>query len=101
MISFSAHFISKKRSIKWRRHFFFKIMFLLITVPCLLFAQSSQYLGRASIHPSIVKLKPGEQQKFKVVKMAIPSRPARLAEHVKWFVNDIPGGDQKVGLYQF
>ncbi len=98
MISFSAHFFSKKRSIKCRDHLFFKIMFLTITVPCLLFAQSSQYLGRASIHPSIVKLKPGEQQKYKVVKMAIPSRPARLADDVKWFVNDIPGGDKKVGF---
>ena len=83
MINSSVHFISKKRFIKCSNSLFFKIVFLIITVPCLLFAQSSQYLGRASIHPSIVKLKPGKQQKFKVIKMARPLRPARLAESAK------------------
>ena len=98
MINSSLHFMSKKRFIKCSNSLFFKIVFLIITLPCLLFAQSSQYLGRASIHPSIVKLKPGEEQKFKVVKMATPARPAKLAEYVKWSVNDIPGGDQKEGF---
>jgi len=97
MIKFLAHFISKKRYMKCSKRLFLKIVFLLITVPCLLFAQSSQNLGRASIHPSIVKLKPGKQQKFKIIKMARPLRPARLAEKVKWSVNNIPGGDREVG----
>ena len=98
MIKQLSEFSSQKHLLKCRKRALFGIAFLLITAPCMLFAQSSKYLGRASIHPSILNLKPGEQQKFKVVKMATPSGPARLAEQVKWSVNDIPGGDQKVGL---
>ena len=98
MMKFSAQIISKIRFLKCPRHLFWEIVILFIAVPGLLFASSLQNLGRASIHPSIVNLKPGEQQKFKVVKMATPSRPARLAEQVKWSVNDIPGGNQKIGF---
>lgn len=97
MIQFSVPFHSKKRSIKHRGCSLFIIMFLLIAVPSLSFAQNTKELGRASIHPSLVKLKPGEQQKFKVIKMARPLRSATLAKDVKWSVNDIPGGNQKVG----
>ena len=98
MFDYSIHIISKKQYIKSSSRYFISLLFLLLILPSLLFAQSSQYLGRASIHPSLVKLQLGEQQKFKVVKMAKPNRSAKLAEHVKWSVNDIPGGDQQVGF---
>ena len=68
------------------------ILFLLVIIPKI-FGQT----GRASIHPSIVTLKTKEQQKFKVIKMARPMRPAILAEDVKWYVNDIPGGNSEIG----
>ena len=98
MIKGPSQINAQKPLLKCSKRSLRRVVFFLIMVPCLLFAQSSKYLGRASIHPSIVELKPGEQQKYKVIKMATPSRPARMAEHVKWSVNDIPGGDQKVGL---
>ena len=73
------------------------LVVLLLTAECI-FAQSNKQPPRASIHPSIVKMNAGEQQKFKVIKMASPLQPASLATNVQWFVNDIPGGNKKVGI---
>ncbi len=98
MIQFPAHFHSKKRARKRSGWPFFMIMFLSIALTSLSFAQNTEELGRASIRPSIVKMKPGEQQKFKVIKMAKPLRPATLAENVQWSVNNIPSGNQEVGI---
>ncbi len=97
MIRFFVPVYSEKRSKKYRGRSFFIFMFLLFAVPSLSFCQNMQQPGRASIHPSLVTLEPGKQQKFKVIKMARPLRPAKLAEKVKWSVNNIPGGDQEVG----
>ena len=77
-----------------------KSIFYLVSL--LLFAQpfythAKIKLGRASIHPSIVTLETGAQQQFKVIKMAQPLRPASLAENVKWYVNDIRGGNKTIG----
>jgi len=52
---------------------------------------------RAVIKPSLVRLEPGWQQKFKIVMSAPYLRPAYLAENVKWSVNDLPGGSKKLG----
>jgi len=52
---------------------------------------------RATIKPTLVRLEPGQQQKFKVVMSALYLRPAYLAEKVKWSVNDIPDGNKKIG----
>ena len=97
MIRFFAYIFYKKRSIKYSCHSFLMVIFALISVPCLSFAQKTQSPGRASIHPSLVTLEPGKQQQFKVIKMARPLRPATLAENVKWFVNDVPGGNNEFG----
>lgn len=77
------------------RKIFYLISLLLLVHP--IFSQDEIKLGRASIHPSIVTLKVGEQQKFKVIKMAQLLRPASLAENVKWYVNNIRGGNKKIG----
>ncbi len=98
MIQFPALFYFKKQSIKHKESPFFILTFLLIAVISPSFAQNTQQLGRASIHPSIVKMKPGEQQKFKVIKMTRPLKPATLAENVQWSVNNIRGGNQEVGI---
>ncbi len=74
---------------------FYLISLLLLVHPS--FSQDEIKLGRASIHPSIVTLKVGEQQKFKVIKMAQLLRPASLAENVKWHVNNIRGGNKEIG----
>jgi len=52
---------------------------------------------RAVIKPSLVRLKPGRQQKFKIIMSPRYLQPAYLAESVKWSVNDIPGGSKKLG----
>lgn len=97
MIQFPLHFYVKRGAKKHRGRPFFIFMVLLIMASSLSIAQTPQQLGRASIHPSLVTLKPSEQQKFKVIKMARPLRPAILAENVKWSVNNIPGGNRNVG----
>lgn len=61
------------------------------------YAQTDSEPARASIHPSIVTMNLSGQQKFKVIRMATPLRPATLAKNVQWFVNDIPGGNNEVG----
>ncbi len=73
----------------------FYIVGLFLALPFIIKAETK--LGRASIHPSIVTLKTGDQQKFKIIKMARPLKPAHLAETVKWYVNDIPGGNKEIG----
>ena len=53
--------------------------------------------GRARIAPSIIRMSLGGQQQFKVVMRATRLTGAKLAGNVTWCVNDIPGGDDKVG----
>lgn len=53
--------------------------------------------GRARITPSVVTLTPGSTQQFKVIMMAERMWGARLAEGVKWSVNNIPGGNEELG----
>jgi len=88
---------SKELCLKYYRHLLYMTGILLFAVPQHTFAQSVQQLGQASIHPCVVTLEPGERQKFKVIKMARPLRPATLTENVKWSVKDIPGGDSEFG----
>ena len=52
---------------------------------------------RATIHPTLIHLEPGAQQKFKVVMKTTRLMAAEPAEGVTWSVNDIPGGDATVG----
>lgn len=77
------------------KNIFYLVSLLLFAQP--FYVQAEITLGRASIHPSLVRMKTGEQQKFKVIKMARPLRPATLATDVKWYVNDISGGNMKIG----
>ncbi|MFH1737474.1 MAG: NHL repeat-containing protein [bacterium] len=62
------------------------------------FAQSAANLNRAVITPSLANLQPGEEQKFKVVTLATRLMAAALVEDVKWSVNDIPGGNEELGM---
>jgi hypothetical protein len=52
---------------------------------------------RATIIPSLIHLDPGETQQFKVVILATRLMAADAPKEVKWAVNDIPGGNAKVG----
>ncbi|MHC4865234.1 MAG: NHL repeat-containing protein [Planctomycetota bacterium] len=52
---------------------------------------------RATISPSLIRLKRGRKQKFKVVMSPPYLRPAYVTHKVKWSVNDIPGGNKKLG----
>lgn len=75
---------------------FLFLFFLMVGIHCT-YAQKNDQPPRASIHPSIVEMDPGEQQKFKIIRMARPLRPAQVATDVNWYVNDIPGGNQVYG----
>jgi sugar lactone lactonase YvrE len=52
---------------------------------------------RASVKPSLARLAPGAQQRFKVVIQATRLLAARAAAEVKWSVNDVPGGNAEWG----
>jgi hypothetical protein len=95
MAAFSTQSVFKKRS---KSHNFFKGVMLFFLLPCTLSAINLPSTSRASIHPSIINLTPGEAQKFKIVKIATPGKAAKLAEHVDWFVNNVPGGDAEFGF---
>ncbi|MHC4148862.1 MAG: NHL repeat-containing protein [Planctomycetota bacterium] len=80
----------------------FALFSLVVLISCSVFAvadttEPDRDYRRAIIRPSLVRLKPGRQQKFKVVMSAPYLRPAYLAKKVKWSVNDIPGGNKKLG----
>jgi len=73
-------------------------LILLLFISPHIIAKQERQPARASIHPSIVRMNRGEQQKFKIIKMATPLRPAVLAKNVEWYVNDIKGGNKKIGI---
>jgi len=54
---------------------------------------------RSIIKPSIVRLEPGEQQKFKIIYLAtyLKAAEAPAPGNVKWSVNNIPGGNKELG----
>lgn len=52
---------------------------------------------RATIEPSLVNLAPGREQPFKIILNATRLMAADLPKEVKWGVNDLPGGNDKVG----
>ncbi|MHC4499864.1 MAG: NHL repeat-containing protein [Planctomycetota bacterium] len=52
---------------------------------------------RAIIKPSLVRLEPGRQQKFKVVMLATYLKASSAPEKVVWSVNNIPGGNKELG----
>lgn len=76
------------------RKIFYLVSLLLFAQP---FYTQAEKLGRASISPSIVTLETGKQQKFKIIKMAQRLTPASLCENVKWYINDVPGGNKEIG----
>jgi sugar lactone lactonase YvrE len=52
---------------------------------------------RATIEPALVFLKPGQEQPFKVVMIATRLMAAGVPSEVKWAVNEVQGGNEKVG----
>jgi sugar lactone lactonase YvrE len=60
-------------------------------------AQDQTWLPRATIHPSLVRMEPGEQQWFKIVKQATRLDAAEWIQDVAWAVNGIPGGNAEIG----
>ncbi len=52
---------------------------------------------RAMIKPSIVYLSPGEKQQFKVIMIATRMMAAHVPREVRWYVNDVPGGNPPFG----
>lgn len=52
---------------------------------------------RATISPSLVRLEPGRQQKFKAIISPRYLGFATVAQKVKWAVNNAPGGNKELG----
>jgi sugar lactone lactonase YvrE len=62
------------------------------------FAQDEDWVPRATIHPSVVHLEPGQKQWYKVVQNATRLDAAKWMQEVTWAVNDIPGGNDEIGV---
>lgn len=60
-------------------------------------AQTLPKNRRATIEPSLVNVAPGGGQSFKIILSATRLMAAALPKEVKWAVNDLPGGNDKVG----
>jgi len=52
---------------------------------------------RATIHPSLAHIDPGESRQFKAVLIATRLMAAEVPKEVKWSVNRIPGGNAELG----
>jgi hypothetical protein len=78
---------------KWRILF----VLLLLSVTAVPAAEPVTPFHGALIKPSMVRLQPGNEQKFKVVIMATRLMSAAAPQSVKWSVNDIPGGNAELG----
>jgi sugar lactone lactonase YvrE len=52
---------------------------------------------RATIEPSVVNVPPSGEQPFKIILSATRLMAADVPKAVSWAVNDIPGGNEKVG----
>ena len=59
--------------------------------------EASEPPSRATIKPSLVRLQPGAQQRFKVIVEATWLMAAKNPDKVLWTVNEIPGGNAEVG----
>jgi sugar lactone lactonase YvrE len=53
--------------------------------------------NRAMIRPSLVRLRPNQQQRFKVAMLATYLKCSYAPEKVIWSVNNIPGGNRQLG----
>jgi hypothetical protein len=62
-----------------------------------LYAQTIPVQDRAMIKPSVIYLKPGETQPFKIVILASRLMATSNPKIVKWSVNDIEGGNREFG----
>ncbi len=60
-------------------------------------AQTLPKHRRATIEPAVVNLAPGGEQSFKIILNATRLMAAAVPREVTWAVNDIPGGNEKVG----
>lgn len=58
----------------------------------------SEPASRAAMRPSLVRLAPGAECRFRVVLSPKWLQPAVAAAHVEWTVNGTPGGDERVGF---
>ena len=74
---------------------FFALVATLAIVSIPVMAESG--LSRAAIKPSLIRLAPGEQCKFKVILAPQWLQPSTLANDVEWSVNDKLGGDDVTG----
>jgi sugar lactone lactonase YvrE len=73
-----------------------------LACPALLGGCAGVYLpdgepSRAIIKPSLVRLEPAQEQRFKAIVLAGFLKDASKPKSVKWSVNNIPGGNEQLG----
>jgi sugar lactone lactonase YvrE len=71
------------------------LVFSMLSIAAL--AKEPTDTGRASIRPSVARLKPGATQQYRIVLEPTYLRPARTASKVVWAVNGIVGGTERYG----
>lgn len=73
------------------------IILATIAAAASMFAEASTPFHRAVIKPSLVRVSPGGEQRFKAVILATRLMGAQAPRGVQWTVNGIPGGNAEVG----
>lgn len=76
---------------------FFAAAVAVTAIVCPAFSEKETSVGRARIAPSVVHLVPSQEQRFKAVMQQTRLKGAAAAQNVTWSVDDIPGGDDRVG----
>lgn len=91
----------KMDTVRNDRSVFFRLLFIVVLTSGFYWpetnAQSIQTQDRAMIRPSIMHLKPGAQQQFKIILKATRMNAASNPKEVKWSVNDVLGGSKEYG----
>ncbi len=85
------------RSLDQRRHAALSCLLVLCFAPALAGEPGRAALPRAWIRPSLVNMKPQQQQRFRVRALLHRLDEARLLEPVRWCVNGVPGGSAEFG----
>ena len=61
-------------------------------------AQPKPEFKRAIIYPTLIELNPLEKQNFSVTMLPTRLQHSYIPDDVKWYVNDIPGGNDTYGI---
>ena len=85
------------KAVAWTRSWGIVIVFLVGAQSPIAAELDAQPPSRATIHPSVITLDPGQSQRFRVIIRGNRLSGDYVTDKVTWAVNNIPGGDDLIG----